>query len=230
MRKTPFFFHNDSNGRPTFAQKRHHFPDPEIADESGIVSTDREMNSEILLEAYSFGIFPWPTPHFPILWFSPDPRGVLEFKDLHISKSLKKAMAKTQYEITYNTCFSRIIENCAKVHRPNEEGSWISESMIKNYTKLHEEGLAHSVECWMKGKLVGGVYGVYIAGVFSGESMFYHRDNASKYCLVHLIEKLESEGHTWMDIQMVTDVLKNFGGKYIPRKSYLKMLEISKKS
>ena len=215
--------------KPNPAKKRLHFPDPhKFTDVSGVIGIGDEMNSEILLEAYSFGIFPWPEPHLPILWFSPDPRGIIEFKDLHISRSLKKALSKDPYKITYNTCFSRVIENCAKATRPNETGTWITEYMIKNYKKFHEEGYAHSVECWINGELAGGLYGVYVAGVFSGESMFHKKDNASKYCLLNLIKKLKSMGDTWMDIQMVTENLKHFGGKYISRKSYLEKLEISR--
>ena len=209
------------------ADKLSYFPDPRFAGEEGVVLIGDEISSEILLEAYSFGIFPWPYESLP-LWCSPDPRGVLDFDDVHISRTLKKAMSQTDYQITYNKCFSRVIEACAKAPRPEKEGTWIISPLIKAYKKFHHEGYVHSVECWVGDELVGGLYGVYVAGIFSGESMFYRQNNASKYCLVHLIEKLKSMGCTWMDIQMVTENLKALGGKYISREKYLNRVQVSR--
>ena len=212
------------------AEELSYFPDPRWADREGVVLVSDELSTDILLEAYSFGIFPWPHPSYPILWFSPDPRGVLDFSEFHIGRSLKKAMSRDNYEITYNRCFSRVIEVCARTPRSQEEGTWITDPMIRAYKRFHEEGYAHSVECWMDGELVGGIYGVYVANVFSGESMFHLKPNASKYCLVHLVEKLKSMGGQWMDIQMVTENLKAFGGKSISRKDYITRLEAAKRS
>lgn len=212
------------------AERLYHFPDPRLANEDEILLISNEVNTELLFEAYSFGIFPWPYKSLPILWFSPDPRGVLDFHDLHLPRSLKKAMGKVHYKITYNQCFSHVIEACSRIPRIGQKGSWITEQMIRSYKQFHKEGYAHSVECWMESELVGGLYGIYVAGVFSGESMFYRRDNTSKYCLIHLVEKLKSMGHTWMDIQMVTENLKVLGGKYIPRDIYLNRMKTLKES
>ena len=208
------------------AKKLSYFPPPHLANQQGLVFVSDEISTEILLEAYSFGIFPWPKPGLPIPWISPDPRGVLDFEDLHIPRSLKKSMSKTNYQITENSCFLQVIKACAKTPRPRQKDTWITNQIIKKYQQFHKDGHAHSVECWMEDRLVGGLYGVYVAGVFSGESMFHWESNTSKYCLIHLIEKLKSMGHTWMDIQMVTESLSTFGGKYIPRKIYLDRLKV----
>jgi leucyl/phenylalanyl-tRNA--protein transferase len=185
------------------------------------------MSVEMLVEAYTYGIFPWPHKDSPVLWFSPEERGVLDFKDFHISRSFKKEKAQLEYQITFNKCFPEVIEQCAKVYRPGEAGggTWVTEHIMKHFIELHRCGFAHSVECWMNGELAGGLYGVYVGGVFSGESMFFHKSGASKLCLIHLVEVLKENHINWMDIQMVTDVLKQFGGKYISRHQFLKRLE-----
>jgi leucyl/phenylalanyl-tRNA--protein transferase len=206
------------------------FPDPRQTAEDGIVAISEDLPLEALLESYSFGIFPWPHKDTPILWFCPEQRGIIEFKDLHVSKSLRKFQKQTAYTITFNTCFEKVISNCAEVRRPGQKDTWITDVIQLQYLKFHKQGYAHSIECWMNGELVGGMYGVYVAGVFSGESMFFTHSNASKLCMIHLVEVLKQNGLSWMDVQMVTENVKALGGKYIDRKQFLSRLEDAKLS
>lgn len=205
------------------------FPDPNTASADGLLCYGGDLEPETLLDAYSHGIFPWPREGLPILWFSPPVRGVVDFNEIHWPRRFLRELRQKRFEITFNRDFSRVIEACASVPRTHETGTWILPEMRDAYIRLHAEGYAHSVECWKKGKvgqeLVGGLYGVYIAGVFSGESMFYHTSNASKHCLYALIEQLGGQGMTWMDIQMVTPVSDSIGGKYISREDFLARLE-----
>lgn len=215
--------------KPLFVKQRRYLPDPTFTMEDGLLAFGDELTVEILLEAYSFGVFPWPHEDMPVLWFSPPERGVLDFKDLHVSKSLKKFMKQTKWEIKFNTDFAQVISRCKKSIRRNQTGTWITPMLERAYNEFHKAGYAHSIECWDKNKLVGGLYGVYVGGVFSGESMFFDKDNASKYCLLKLIEKLKENNLTWMDIQMVTPNLEAFGGKYIQRAEFLERLNESQK-
>jgi leucyl/phenylalanyl-tRNA--protein transferase len=211
-----------------FIEKRRFFPNPVEPTLDGIVSMGDVLTNETLLEAYSFGIFPWPHPDLPCLWFCPETRGVLDFSELHIGRSLEKEIRKTNYRYTVNKDFSQVIDECAKTKRPGQAGTWVT-PLIKNaYLEFHKAGYAHSLECWDGDELVGGMYGVYVAGVFSGESMFYKRSNASKLCLIKLIDQLKQNGLSWMDIQMVTDVTERLGGKYIPKLEFLKRVEAEK--
>ena len=212
-----------------FSRHRKLFSDPEQAPDDGLVAMGDEMSVDILLEAYSFGIFPWPHDEAPVLWFSPNPRGVLDFDAFRISRSFQKFLRQTDFKITFNKNFPEVINACCHQRRPGQSGSWITSHLLKHYLEFHKAGYAHSVECWSsEGELVGGLYGVYVAGVFSGESMFFKRSNASKLCLYRLIEFLKEQGLSWMDIQMVTDNLEQLGGKYVSRKEFLKRLEAAK--
>lgn len=216
----------DVTMRKLYAEKRRYFPDPAQFTIDGIVAMSDDVNSETLFEAYSFGIFPWPHPELPCLWFCPDERGVLDFSDLHISRSLEKFLRKTRFQVTFNKAFDDVIEECSRAPRAGQpQGSWITPPMMKAYKKFHKEGYAHSVECWLGDRLVGGLYGVYVGGVFSGESMFYKESQASKFCLVKLVEALERNGLAWMDIQMVTSVTESLGGRYISKASFLERVE-----
>lgn len=180
-----------------------------------------ELSAETLLEAYSKGIFPWPQEGYPLLWFSPLERGVIDFSEFHISKRLAKDLRSADFEVSFDRDFEQVITHCQGSKRAHEKGTWITPDMLSAYKKFHLLGYSHSVECWQKNKLVGGLYGVFVGGVFSGESMFYLVDNASKFCLIQLIEFLKTQSLTWIDTQMVTPLVKNFGGKYITREEFL---------
>ena len=214
--------------RPLFAKKRVRFPDPRLALDDGLVCFSDEMDVDILLEAYSFGIFPWPHEDSPILWFSPNPRGVLEFEDFHVSKSFTKFLRKMEWQVTMNESFADVIRQCASVQRKGEPGTWITPHMLDNYIRFHKAGYAHSVEVWENEVLIGGVYGVYVAGVFAGESMFFKKSNASKVAFYYLVNFLRASGLKWMDTQMVTPNIEAFGGKYISREVFLRRIEEEK--
>jgi leucyl/phenylalanyl-tRNA---protein transferase len=204
-----------------------YFPDPSMAGPDGVVMVGGELNRDTLFEAYSRGIFPWPHDGMPLLWFSPARRGVLDFAKLHVPRSLVKFRKRCLWKFTKDQAFKQVMEGCAQAERPDEKGTWITPAMIAAYVDFHKAGLAHSVECWDEsGALIGGFYGVEVGGVFSGESMFYLKPNASKLCWLWLIEDLKSRGQTWMDIQMVTPHSRAWGGKYIARAEYLKRLRV----
>ena len=207
------------------------FPDPELANEDGLVAVGGDLEVDTLVEAYRRGIFPWPLSTWPMnadlphTWFSPDPRGILDFSELHVSKSFVKFLKKTPYNVTFNKAFDKVIYNCAEMHRKDQPGTWITPGIIAAYTHLFEAGLAYSVEVWDQDEmLVGGLYGVSMGDFISGESMFMLEDNASKQGLYTLVCHLESKGITWLDTQMVTPIVKQFGGEYIPRPTFLERL------
>lgn len=200
------------------------FPDPEHSNADGLLLVGGELNTEVLLDAYSKGIFPWPQEGYPLLWFCPKERGILEFENFKIPKSTQKKLKQNEFSISFNQAFDQVIENCSKIPRNHETGTWILPEMVAAYKELHKQGYAMSVEAWKAEQLVGGLYGVLVNGLFSGESMFFKETEASKVCLVHLVEKLKSEGHSWIDIQMVTPLLEQFGGAYIPRRQFLNRL------
>ncbi|MDZ4662291.1 MAG: leucyl/phenylalanyl-tRNA--protein transferase [Pseudomonadota bacterium] len=204
------------------------FPDPSLADENGILALGGNFEVETLQLAYSKGIFPWPQAGHTFLWFSPKNRGVILFKDFHVPKSLKKEMKKGAYRFTFNRAFEQVIKYCAISPRKTEAGlelgTWITPEIITAYLDFHKTGFAHSLECWHGDELVGGLYGVWVSGVFMGESMFFLKPNTSKMCVVKLAEFLMSKGHEWMDTQMVTPVVKLLGGKYISRTRFLCLL------
>lgn len=219
--------------QPLSVKVRKIFPDPAGPTLDGIVTMGQELTTQALLEAYSFGIFPWPHQDLPCLWFCPDERGVIDFSELHISQSMKKFIKKNKFQITFNTHFNEVISKCSETPRIGQTGTWITPQIIKTYEEFHNLGYAHSIECWREDEntpkeLVGGLYGVYVAGVFSGESMFFKEPNASKLCLIQLILELQKQGLTWMDIQMITPVTAALGGKYIPKHAYLERLAAAK--
>jgi leucyl/phenylalanyl-tRNA---protein transferase len=202
------------------------FPPVEAATEDGLVAVGGDMLPDTILEAYSRGIFPWPlSPEFPLAWFSPDPRGILDFKDVHIAKSLQKFLKKSPFEIKHDVSFTEIIRLCAAIPRKDQPSTWITPEIIAGYTALFEQGFAWCTGAWQGQRLVGGLYGVKIGAFRSGESMFTLEDNAGKESLVAAIERFKLEGVTWMDTQMVTPVVKGLGGKEIDRKVFLAMLK-----
>lgn len=181
-----------------------------------------QWSSETLRAAYRKGIFPWPQPAAPILWFSPDPRGVLDFQDFHVPKSLRRFARSCPWMFTVNQAFPEVMRECARQPRPGQDGTWIQPEMVPAYTELWRAGEALSFEAWEDGVLIGGLYGVLLDGLFSGESMFYLRTNASKMCLWKAVDYFVEKKHTWIDTQMVTPVVESFGGRYISREEFLR--------
>lgn len=184
------------------------------------------ITPDILLRAYSIGLFPMAesADDPEIFWVEPEIRGVLPLEDLHISKSLAKAIRRRPFDIRVDTVFDRVIDLCAEAaeDRPN---TWINATIRLLYSELHRMGHAHSVEAWEGEELVGGLYGVSLGSAFFGESMFSRRTNASKICLVHLVERLRAKNFTLLDTQFTTEHLKTFGAVDVPKEEYLEMLK-----
>jgi len=214
------------------AENRQIFPNPNSECLfQGVLAVSHTCSPEMLFEAYSFGIFPWPQQEGEVLWFCPDERGVLFFDKLHIPQRLRRSLKSKTWSFTVNQAFDQVIDECAKIPRKHESGTWITSELLDAYKAFHKMGYAHSVECWQEGRLVGGIYGVSVGGVFSGESMFFKETDASKACFLHLIEKLRENGVEWLDIQMVTPITESFGGESISRNDFLKLVaETQKKS
>ncbi|MBL7665890.1 MAG: leucyl/phenylalanyl-tRNA--protein transferase [Bacteriovoracaceae bacterium] len=205
------------------------FPPVDSADENGIVGLGGDLEVQSLILAYTEGIFPWPIgPEIPLAWFSPEQRGVLYTDKFHISASLKKFLNKSPYTIKYNHNFAAVIKECAQVVRKGQKSTWITEDIIQAYINMFQHKLAYSVEAYDKdNELVGGVYGVCIGEIFSGESMFYKKDNASKACLVALLTQLKQKKIKFLDTQMVTPVVKSLGGTEISRQLFIKTIKKS---
>lgn len=201
------------------------FPDPEQAAVEGIVVIGGELNAANLLQAYRRGIFPWPIDGWPLPWFCPEERAILEFKNLHVSRSLQREKKRAPFRLSIDEDFSAVIHACASAERKDEVGTWITQEMIHAYCDLHDEGQAHSVEAWEGDDLVGGIYGVDAGGAFAGESMFYVRPNASRLALLHLIEHLNGRGLDWLDIQVMTPHMRVFGARNIIRREFLQKLK-----
>jgi leucyl/phenylalanyl-tRNA--protein transferase len=195
-----------------------------------IIGFGGDLTTENLGNAYRRGIFPWHIDSFPLPWFCPQKRAVLEFAELHVPKSLKKERRKTEFTFTIDRDFRRVVENCSKVRRSDGGGTWITKDFINAYVDFHKFGAAHSVEVWDAfGALVGGLYGVDAGGVFCGESMFHLAPNASKLALLFLIDYLKSRGATWIDIQVMTPHFQVLGAKEIRREEFLDKLEAAQK-
>ena len=202
------------------------FPPHEYADHYGLLAIGGDLEPASLLYAYRNGIFPWPSDDSLLTWFSPLQRGILHFENLHISRSLKKSIRTKEFQCAINHDFDSVIHCCAEsANRIGQQGTWISPAMIRAYKQFHREGYAHSVECYLEGTLVGGVYGVAIGHFFAGESMFYRRTDASKVALLYLIQHLALQGVHYLDCQMVTELLASFGATEVSRRHYLRLLQ-----
>ena len=210
--------------RPIRLEQAIWFPQPESADAQGLVAVGGDLSAERLLAAYRQGLFPWSVK--PVTWWSPDPRGILELDQFHVSASLAKNIRRGWFELTFDRAFQEVMRACA-APAPGREHSWITEEFITAYTRLHQEGHAHSVECWREERLVGGVYGVSIGGLFAGESMFHRADNASKVALHHLVQHLREKEFRLFDLQMVTPITRTLGATEIPRREYLDRLAVA---
>lgn len=189
-----------------------------------IVAIGGNLSPGMLLSAYKQGIFPWYSEGEPILWQSPDPRFLLFPEKLHISTSMKKALRKKTFTILFDHDFASVIENCAAINRPGQDGTWITGDMIAAYTELHRLGWAHSAESYIDGELAGGCYGIRLGNVFFGESMFSKVTNASKAAFLTLAPLLFADGVTFIDCQAYTDYLASLGAVEISRDVFLKTL------
>ncbi len=203
------------------------FPDPEDADPDGLLAVGGDLSPQRLLTAYANGIFPWYGDDSPILWWSTNPRLVLIPEEFHIPRSLRRILNKGLFSFTLDMDFSGVIRGCANAARPEQQGTWIVEDMVEAYGMLHELGYAHSVEAWMEGKLVGGLYGVSLGGIFFGESMFYTIANASKAAFAVLVKQLKIWDFDLIDCQQTTPHLLRFGARELPRFRFYAMLRES---
>lgn len=197
------------------------FPPPEHAEDEGLLAVGGDLSPQRLIAAYSQGIFPWPHRGMPLLWFSPDPRMVLNAGELCVSRSLRQTLRRGTYEIRLDTAFEQVIHGCAKSRRKGTRGTWISRPMIDAYTALHDIGLCHSAEAWHEGRLVGGLYGISLGGAFFGESMFALEPDASKAAFATLAHQLQAWGIGLIDCQTHTEHLARFGARLIPRSEFL---------
>ncbi len=195
-------------------------PDPELADDSGVVGIGADLEPGTVLAAYRSGLFPMPVRRRAVGWWSPDPRGVIPLDGLRVTRSLRRSCRR--YEVRVDTAFDEVIAACGDPRRPH---GWIDPSIVAAYRRLHGLGWVHSVEAWTpEGELAGGLYGVAIGGLFAGESMFSHRPDASKVALVHLVDRLRAGGSVLLDVQWTTDHLVSLGAIDVPRPDYLARL------
>jgi leucyl/phenylalanyl-tRNA--protein transferase len=199
------------------------FPSPTSANRDGLVAVGGDLSVERLLLGYRCGIFPWPIFDDDLMtWFSPDPRAILEFDDLRVSRSLRKH--RRRFRVTVNRCFGRVVAGCA-APAPDRPSTWITAELGRAYLELHHRGHAHSIETWVDDELVGGLYGVALNGLFAGESMFSRVADASKVALVELVERLRRGGYVLLDIQQATPHMLRMGARELSRRAYLERLD-----
>ena len=210
-----------------FLSKELYFPPVSEASYEGLLAVGGDLSSERLLLAYRNGIFPWFEEDEPILWWSPPQRMVVDPNEYKTAKSLRNILNRKIFEVTFNKNFSEVIKHCQTIKRKGQKGTWITDSMYEAYLKLHNLGIAKSVEVWQQDKLVGGLYGVDLGKVFCGESMFSLVPNASKVAFVSLIEKLKQENFLLLDCQVHNNHLEKLGAFEITRENYLKILKSS---
>lgn len=189
-------------------------------------SGNQQITPDVLLRAYSIGLFPMAesADDPELFWVEPEMRGVIPLESFHVSRSLEKLIRKQPFDIRFNTAFDAVMAGCAEA-APDRPSTWINDTIRQLYSALHHFGHAHSVEAWEDDVLVGGLYGVSLGSAFFGESMFSRRPNASKICLVHLVERLKARGFTLLDTQFTTEHLKNFGAIDVAKQDYSRLLE-----
>jgi len=205
------------------AREKPHFPPVEVAGPDGVLFVGGSLAPDWMLEAYRRGIFPMPIRvdrRRLIAWLSPDPRGILEFDHFHISRRLARRLNRGEFEFTTNRAFAAVVEGCA-APRGYDDDCWLTLSMQNAYVTMHELGHAHSVEIWQGGRLVGGLFGMAIGGLFAAESMFYRARDASKAALAYLIDHLKSRGYTLLDVQWTNSHTRTLGATDIPRTEYV---------
>jgi len=201
------------------------FPNVEVSSPEGIVAIGGDLSPGRLILAYKSGIFPWYNEGEPIIWYSPDPRMVLFPKKLKISKSMQQIIRKDIFKVTFNQNFKEVISQCKSKERKGQAGTWITNEMQKAYIKLHELGIAKSVEVWKNKELVGGLYGIDLGHVFCGESMFSNVSNASKAAFIYLSQKLEKENYKLIDCQVYNAHLASLGAEEISRAKFIEILD-----
>ena len=216
---------------PAVKAPARYWTNPRTAGPDGLVGVGGDLRPATLLLAYREGVFPWFNPSDPILWWSPDPRGIFELDGVHVSKSLARTLKSGKFRVTVNAAFREVVLGCAT---GRDQGTWITARMVEAYAELHRLGRALSVETWLPDpeatsvgggwRLAGGIYGVTVGGLFAGESMFHRSPDASKVALVSLAEKLRAAGYTLFDTQMVTEHTGRMGAVEIPRREYLDRL------
>jgi leucyl/phenylalanyl-tRNA---protein transferase len=202
------------------------FPDPASADDDGLVAVGGDLSTRRLLAAYESGIFPWYDEGLPPLWWSPDPRAVIEPGELHVSRSLVRELRRGAFDVTFDRAFRRVMTECGS---ERESGTWILPEMIDAYSSLHELGHAHSFEVWQAGALVGGLYGVQRGALFAAESMFHRVTNASKVALAASVRALSAAGVELYDVQFLTPHLASMGAREIPRRAYLERVAAARR-
>ena len=195
-----------------------------LIEPNGLLCAGGDLSAQRLLLAYRQGIFPWYSVGEPILWWSPDPRMVLVPSEFKISRSLQRTLRAGTYQIQLDSNFPAVMRFCAQTPRNGQVGTWITAEIQEAYGKLHKLGFAHSVETWMNGKLVGGLYGLAIGKMFYGESMFSHATDASKLALAHLTRFLTEQGFGLIDCQMNIPHLASLGAREIPRSEFITQL------
>jgi leucyl/phenylalanyl-tRNA--protein transferase len=200
------------------------FPHPTLAEPGGLLAVGGDLSPDRLILAYRNGIFPWFEDEGSFYWYSPDPRFVLFPTELKVHKSMRSIFNQNKFEYSLDTCFERVIRACAQTPRAGQDGSWIAESFVEGYLELHRQGVAHSVEVWQDGELVGGLYGLALGRVFFGESMFSNVPNASKAGFITFARALEQSGFNLIDCQQETAHLGSLGARNIPRQEFLDIL------
>jgi len=203
------------------------FPNPRLASDEGLLAYGGDLSSQRLLLAYKTGIFPWYSKDDPILWWSPNPRLLLYPEKFKVRKSFGRVLRSGKFSVTFDKHFSEVITHCATVFRKEQESSWIVDEIIEAYTRLHEEGFAHSIEVHKDGKLVGGLYGVAFGKAFFGESKFSLVSDASKVAFKALSDVLGSRGYDFIDCQMKTDHMISLGAEVVERDLFLDSLALA---
>jgi leucyl/phenylalanyl-tRNA--protein transferase len=197
------------------------FPDPLQAEDDGLVAVGGELTTEYLLSAYCQGIFPWYNEGEPVLWWSPNPRMVLYPHELRLSKSLQRTLQSKKFRIKADTNFQEVINRCSRIKRKNQTGTWITKDIISAYSRLHDKGYAHSIETYLDGELVGGLYGISLGKAFFGESMFHEVTDASKTALAWLVDLMVNWDFSFIDVQQSTSHMKSLGARDIPRDQFM---------
>ncbi len=205
------------------------FPPTDQADEDGLLAIGGDLSTELLLEAYQQGIFPWYNEGDPICWYCPDPRFVLFPNQLIVSKSMRSILSQKRFRFTINKAYEQVIQQCKTIKRHDQEGTWITPAMEEAYIRMHQLGFAHSAEAWLGNKLVGGLYGIRLGHVFFGESMFSSEPNASKFAFIRYVQQLQKEQVQLIDCQVYTAHLESLGAVSISRNEFSRLLLIHAK-